>query len=110
MISGTIYDWSFDIISNNKCIIGDIYKSKIFTNGRTISTSEIKDVKIIKIKSKKFVCVETNSGSQYILINPNKIFKEFVNNCFKEEKNKEDFDFENLEGIKNIIKSHISKN
>ena len=111
---GTIADWSFDIINSNKAIIGDIYKCFGYRDGKTISTSPIRSVSIesIRAKNDKFVVVTTANDSKYILLRPNSIFTNFINNCFeeqeKESKGKE-FTFETVDGIKNIIEWYLTK-
>ena len=111
---GTIADWSFDIINSNKAIIGDIYKCFGYRDGKTISTSPIRSVSIesIRAKNDKFVVVTTANDSKYILLRPNSIFTNFINNCFEEQekdsKGKE-FTFETVDGIKNIIEWYLTK-
>ena len=82
---GTIANWSFDIINSNKAIIGDIYQCFGYSDGKTISTSPIRSVSIESVRAKddKFVVVNTTSGSKYILLRPDTIFTNFINNCFE---------------------------
>ena len=111
---GTIADWSFDIINSNKAIIGDIYQCFGYTDGRTISTSPIISVSIESVRAKedKFVVVTTTNNSKYILLRPDSIFTNFINNCFEDDENKSkgnQFTFETLEGTKNIIEWYLTK-
>ena len=111
---GTIADWSFDIINSNKAIIGDIYQCFEYKDGKIISTSPIRSVSIESVRAKrdKFVVVTTANNSKYILLHPNSIFTNFINNCFEEEEKEskgKEFTFETLKGIKNIIEWYLMK-
>ena len=111
---GTIADWSFDIINCNKAIIGDIYQCFGYTDGKTISTSPIRSVSIESVRAKhdKFVVVTTTNESKYILLRPDTIFTNFINNCFEDDEDKskgKEFTFETLEGTKNIIEWYLNK-
>ena len=118
MISGIIYNWGFDIISNDYkyCINGEIFDSSTFSDGKLIYTSNILHLSLLNnslaedLNSGPNIVIETINHSKYILSKVSPIFKEYIEMLIK-QKNMDynEYNFNSSKCIVNCIKLYLNK-
>ena len=106
-----IKNWGIDILdkNTNKSIVGDVYYSYKFSDGKHINTSNIKNMYLTENYLIPNIIIETINNSKYLLGNHTIIFKDYMkflinknNLCSKE------YSVETSEGLINCINFYLS--
>jgi len=107
-----IKNWGIDILDEytNKAIVGDVYYSYKFADGKHINTSNIKNMYLTENYLIPNIIVETINNSKYLLGNPTIIFKDYMKFLINENSLcSNEYSVETSEGLINCIKFYLSK-
>ena len=111
-----IKNWGIDILDENinKAIVGDVYYSDKFADGKHVNTSNIKNMYLLNNYLNNVnipnIIIETNNNSKYLLGNPTIIFKDYMKFLINENSLcSNEYSVETSEGLINCIKFYLSK-